>query len=185
MRGRLFYVVGASGVGKDTLMQYARDTLHDEHAVLFAHRYITRPAGAGGENHIALTLPEFELRKRYGLFAMTWQSHGLHYAIGTEIDTWLAAGLTIVVNGSRSYIPTARRRYPDLKVIWISAGHKLVAARLARRGRESQNEIAARLARNRRVDVEPPGGALHIRNDGALESAGARLVELLAGVNPL
>ena len=36
-------------------MQYARDTLHDEHAVLFAHRYITRPSGAGGENHVALT----------------------------------------------------------------------------------------------------------------------------------
>ncbi|HEV7393167.1 MAG TPA: phosphonate metabolism protein/1,5-bisphosphokinase (PRPP-forming) PhnN, partial [Burkholderiales bacterium] len=77
MQGRLFYVVGASGVGKDSLMQYARDTLHDEHAVLFAHRYITRMAGAGGENHVALTVPEFEIRKRHGLFAMSWQSHDL------------------------------------------------------------------------------------------------------------
>jgi ribose 1,5-bisphosphokinase len=185
LQGRLFYVVGASGVGKDTLMQYARDTLHDEHAVLFAHRYITRPAGAGGENHVALAAEEFEMRKRHGLFAMTWQSHGLHYAIGIEIDMWLAKGLTVVVNGSRAYISAARRRYPAMKVVWISAGPKLLAARLARRGRESRAEIAKRHARNARVDVEPPGGALHIRNDGPLESAGGRLVAVLAGENPL
>ena len=184
-QGRLFYVVGASGVGKDTLMQYARDTLHDEQAILFAHRYITRPADAGGENHVALTAAEFDVRKRHGLFAMSWQSHGLHYAIGIEIDAWLSKGLTVVVNGSRAYIRTARRRYPAMSVVWISAGPKLLAARLARRGRESRAEIAERIARNSSVDVAPPGGALHIRNDGPLESAGGRLVAVLAGENPL
>ena len=183
--GRLFYVVGASGVGKDSLMQYARDALDNAHTVVFAHRYITRAAKAGGENHIALTAVEFALRRRHGLFAMDWQSHGLHYAIGIEIDDWMAKGLTVVVNGSRSYLPVARKRYPGMSVIWISAGPQLIAARLARRGRESRAEIAARLARNSRVEAEPPGGALQIRNDGALESAGGRLVALLAGGNPL
>ncbi len=180
MERRLFYVVGASGVGKDSLMRYARDAMGDAHTVAFAHRYITRPAEPDGENHIALTKPEFLLRQRHGLFAMAWESHGLHYAIGIEIDAWLASGLTVVVNGSRTYIPAARERYPDMKVVWISAAQQVLVKRLVRRGRESLAEISARLQRNSRLGVKPPGGALHIRNDGSLESAGGRLVDLLA-----
>jgi ribose 1,5-bisphosphokinase len=181
MEGRLVYLVGASGVGKDSLIQYARDALGKRHAVVFAHRYITRPARPQGENHIALTEPEFGMRKRRGLFAMTWESHGYRYAIGLEIDEWLAKGLTVVVNGSRSYLPRARRRYPQMQVVWISAGAQVLASRLARRGRESRSEIDARLQRNSRLGVKPPGEALHISNDGPLESAGARLVAILGG----
>jgi ribose 1,5-bisphosphokinase len=177
----LFYVVGASGVGKDSLMQYARNSIGEGYAVAFAHRYITRPPKEQGENHIALSEPEFLLRKRHGLFAMAWDSHGYHYAIGLEIDEWLARGLTVVVNGSRSYIPCARKRYPEMKVVWISAGPQVLATRLARRGRESRPEISARLQRNSQLGVQPPSDVLHISNDGPLESAGGRLVALLAG----
>ena len=177
--GRLFYVVGASGAGKDSLIQYARSALDGKSAIVFAHRYITRPAQSEGENHIALTRGEFLLRKRHELFAMTWQSHGFHYAIGVEIDAWLGKGLNVIVNGSRSYIPAASARYPKMQVIWISASPQVLAARLARRGRESRAEISARLQRNARLGVEPPPGALHINNEDTLESSGALLVALL------
>ena len=180
--GRLFYVVGASGAGKDSLIQYARSALDGKSAVVFAHRYITRPAQSEGENHVALTRREFLLRKRHELFAMTWQSHGYHYAIGVEIDAWLAKGLNVIVNGSRSYIPAATARYPKMQVIWISASPQVLAARLARRGRESRAEISARLQRNARLGVEPPVGALHINNEDALESSGALLVTLLTAL---
>ena len=53
--GTLFYVVGASGAGKDSLLAYARAALGGGTPVFFAHRYITRPAEAGGENHVALS----------------------------------------------------------------------------------------------------------------------------------
>jgi ribose 1,5-bisphosphokinase len=178
-QGRLFYVVGASGVGKDSLIRYAREALGNAHAVVFAHRYITRAPEPKGENHVELTRREFTLRKRHGLFAMTWQSHGYHYAVGIEIDGWLAKGLVVVVNGSRSYLPAARKRYPDLKIVWISAKPQVLAARLVRRGRESGTQISERLARNDRLGVRPPRGALHISNEGTIESAGAQLVELL------
>jgi ribose 1,5-bisphosphokinase len=56
---RLYYVVGASGAGKDSLMQYARSALAGKGAIVFAHRYITRAAQSEGENHIALTKGEF------------------------------------------------------------------------------------------------------------------------------
>ncbi len=55
MHGRLFYVVGASGAGKDSLIEYARNALGSRDAVVFAHRYITRPPTARGENHVALS----------------------------------------------------------------------------------------------------------------------------------
>ena len=176
---RLYYVVGASGAGKDSLIQYARGALAARAAIVCAQRYITRSVQSDGENHVALTKDEFLQRKRHELFAMTWQSHGYHYGIGAEIDVWLAKGLDVVVNGSRSYIPSAIARYPKLQVIWISAAPQLLAARLARRGRESRAEISARLQRNARLGVEPPPGALHINNEGPLESAGSLLVKLL------
>lgn len=179
--GPLFYVVGASGAGKDSLIQYARDALGDAHGVVFAHRYITRPVTAGGENHIALTRSEFILRGRNGLFAIAWESHGFHYGVGIEIDAWLAKGLTVVVNGSRRHIPIARKRYPRLQVVWVTAPRDLRAARLAQRGRESRPEIKARLQRDASPGMAPDGEALHIDNDGPLESAGRRLVALLSG----
>ena len=35
---QLFYIVGASGVGKDSLMEYARLRINASMPVLFAHR---------------------------------------------------------------------------------------------------------------------------------------------------
>ena len=52
--GCLIAVVGASGVGKDSLMEGARQMLSDCH---FVQRIITRPADAGAEDHIAASLP--------------------------------------------------------------------------------------------------------------------------------
>ena len=179
MPGRLFYVVGASGVGKDSLIEYARERLAETHAIAFAHRYITRAAESGGENHIELTAGEFEQRERLGLFAMAWESHGYRYGIGIEIDAWLSKGIAVVVNGSRGYVPSVRARYPQIGIVWISADPQAVEARLEQRGRESRDEIDARLARNGRLGVAAPPGVLRIDNDGTLEEAGERLVALL------
>lgn len=101
MTNALIYIIGPSGSGKDTFINLGRQHLGREPDVCFAHRYITRPASAGGENHIALTEEEFLARQSAGLFAMNWYSHGYHYGIGIEINQWLALGLTVVVNGSR------------------------------------------------------------------------------------
>jgi ribose 1,5-bisphosphokinase len=53
-KGWLYYLVGASGCGKDSLLTYARQHLKKIEMVFFAHRYITRPPADGGENRIAL-----------------------------------------------------------------------------------------------------------------------------------
>lgn len=181
MKGRLVYIVGASGVGKDSLIQYARDKLRAHDSVVFAHRYITRAPHPGGENHVALSESEFTLRQRKGLFALSWESHGYHYGVGVEINHWLERSLDVVVNGSRGYLAVARERYAELAVIWINAKPQVLAARLQRRGRESGSQIIGRLARAARPSVSPPPDALQISNDGLLEHAGDQLVDALAG----
>lgn len=176
--GTLFYVVGASGVGKDSVLAYARARIADA-PVLFAHRYITRPAEAGGENHVAVTPQAFACMKALGLFALDWDSHGHRYGIGREIDGWLEAGANVVMNGSRAYLDTAARRYPELCVVLIEAEPQALRERLRRRGRESEAEIAARVTRAEAFTVEHPN-LVRVRNDGALAEAGERLLALLA-----
>jgi len=175
---RLVYVVGASGSGKDSLMRYARARLDHDPAIVFAHRYITRPADAGGENHLALTVEEFEARRRAGLFALHWRSHGHAYGIGIEIDQWLAMGITVVVNGSRAYLTEARQRYPALLPVWIEVTPEVLRQRLLARGRESPHEIEQRLLRHRTLSEHLTAGEV-IRNDGLLDEAGEALITFI------
>lgn len=180
MKTKLIYVMGPSGAGKDSLLGFARARLATQ-GVVFAHRYITRPDG-GGENHIALTEPEFEARSRQGLFALQWRSHALRYGIGVEIDQWLGLGCTVVVNGSRAYVSEALARYPQMTLVHVDAAHAVLAARLASRGRETAAQIAERLARQAPFEVPPGASLTRIDNSSRLEDAGAAFVEAVLRV---
>lgn len=178
MPARLIYVVGPSGSGKDSLLRYARERLAHDPGVVFAHRYITRAADAGGENHVALTPAEFASRQRNRLFALAWHSHGNAYGIGIEINQWLATGATVVVNGSRDYLAEASRHFPDLLAVSIAVPAEVLRERLLARGREPASAIEQRLDRHRRM--QSPSAQEHvIANDGPLERAGEALVALL------
>ena len=91
-RGRLIYVVGPSGAGKDSLLEWMRARLPADSGVRLARRTITRPAGAGGEDHIAATDAQFDEALARGEFALHWRANGHRYGIGREIEQWLAAG---------------------------------------------------------------------------------------------
>ena len=174
--GHLYYVMGPSGAGKDSVLAWVRE--HGAaHGVLCAHRYITRPANAGGENHVALSEQEFLSREQRGLFALTWQAHGLHYGIGNEVAHWLARDVDVLVNGSRGAFDSACKSFPTLQPIIITASPESIAKRLAARGRETEADIAKRLARVDAYAV-PPGSVL-IRNDGCLADAGAMLLQVV------
>ncbi|WP_425449989.1 phosphonate metabolism protein/1,5-bisphosphokinase (PRPP-forming) PhnN [Virgifigura deserti] len=176
--GRLVYVMGPSGAGKDSLIGYARQRLVGSPNLVFVHRYITRPADAGGENHVALSELEFESRLRQRCFGLHWSSHGHRYGIGAEIDLWLARGLHIVVNGSRAHLDEAARRYPTLLPLLITIKPEALRARLQRRGRETAAEIERRVARATEVACTHPR-LVAISNDGDLAVAGEALVALL------
>lgn len=176
MISRLIYVAGASGAGKDALMQYVRQRIDGSLPVLFAHRYITRDAAGGGENHIAVSPQEFLLRRDAGLFALHWESHGRYYGIGMEIDAWMSSGFHVVVNGSRQYLPVAAVRYPGIVPIIIEADAEIIRQRLEKRGREAAADIEGRLRRQPSVPEDLPG-LIRVLNNDSLEAGGNALLD--------
>lgn len=177
--GTLFYVIGPSGAGKDSLMTYARQQIDGRLPVLFAHRYITRPMDAGGENHVELSVAEFQKRRALGLFALDWQSHQNFYGIGNEIVNWLNAGANVVVNGSREYLSTATERFPATRVVLITVSPDVLRQRLTDRGRETPAEIDARIERSRQLVPVTHPNLILLSNDAPLAESGARFIELL------
>ena len=105
MTGKLIWLMGPSGSGKDSLLAELRQ--REQTQLLVAHRYITRDASAGSENHIALSEREFFTRAGQNLLALSWHANGLYYGVGIEIDLWLHAGFDVVVNGSLAPPPAA------------------------------------------------------------------------------
>lgn len=175
----LVYVMGPSGAGKDSVLNRAREMLTADLPVAFAHRYITRPADAGGENHVALSPAEFAHRRAHGLFALHWQAHGNDYGIGSEIDAWRQAGLIVVVSGSREHFLASGERNGDTVPVLITAPEERLRARLAGRGREDSGAVTARLQRGAAYDLDVPSLTV-IVNDGALDDAARAFVRLLA-----
>lgn len=178
---KLFYIIGPSGAGKDSLIDYLRQHCKPEHGIAFAHRYITRDANAGGENHIALSEQEFLHRKEEGLFSMDWQSHGNYYGVGLEIEGWLGRDINVVVNGSRSYLSEARNRFDNLCPILIYVDSDVLRNRLLTRGRESSDEIEQRLAKAKQDQsyLLSQNDILTVENNGSLEEAGKYLFDLI------
>ncbi len=177
-KGTLFYMMGPSGAGKDALLRFARRHIDGRNGIAFSHRYITRPADYGGENHVELSEGEFAERKAFGCFFMDWAAHGFKYAIGIEVNIWLSKGLSVVVSGSREYFPQALGIYPRVRGILVTANLKTLRKRLAMRGREDGAAILERSIRT----VEPSGNKRDIfvlENNGPLEEAGEKLVMYL------
>ncbi|MEL7158419.1 MAG: phosphonate metabolism protein/1,5-bisphosphokinase (PRPP-forming) PhnN [Actinomycetota bacterium] len=180
--GALAYVVGPSGAGKDTVLAGARRRVGPR--IRFATRTITRPPSPSERNR-STTREGFEAARLAGAFALWWEANGHRYGIGVEIDDWLADGHVVVVNGSRAQLAAAAARYGSrLHPLLITARPKILAQRLASRGRESDQERADRLTRAGAVG-RPDHERLHvIDNSGALEDAVASCTRFLEGLRP-
>lgn len=179
MEGSLVYVMGPSGAGKDSVLVRARALLPPDAPVVFAHRYITRPADTGGENHVAVTRAEFAMRRAHGLFAYHWHAHGNDYAVGREIHDWRAAGLTVVVSGSRDHFLRTGGLDSQARPVLITAPAERLKQRLAGRGRESAIETAERLERAEAYDIDDPR-LVTIVNDATIDDAASSFVRLLS-----
>lgn len=178
--GRLIYLMGPSGSGKDSVLQAAAAPLAVR-GCRIARRVITRSAEARGEDAHPVTLEEFERMERAGAFAMYWRANGLCYGIPNDIDAWLAAGHDVLVNGSRKYLPQARERYPDLLAVLLRVSPEVLRARLLARGRETLPQIEARLARNAHFADGLPGPLVELDNSVSLETTVRNLLDLLDG----
>ena len=184
MSGKLLYLVGASGSGKDSLLEGCRQRLQPSHCCFVAHRYITRALNVGGENHIHLSPGEFDMRASMGMFSMQWYSHGYSYGIGSEIDNWLAKGVNVVINGSREYLQIAMHAYPNLIPVLVQVDEDTLHQRLTLRGRENEEEIVKRLNRHRQIVDSLPGNIQLIDSSSNLQEGVDTLLKLIESMAP-
>jgi ribose 1,5-bisphosphokinase len=182
MSGSLVYVVGPSGAGKDSVLEYARMRLPANAGIIFARRFITREPGSAGEQHIPLSVSEFERVLANGHFALHWDANGLRYGIGREISTWMNLGFHVVVNGSREHLPTALKDFPDALIVCITAPVEIIRNRLSQRARESDSDIEKRIRRATSLTLPTGQNVTTIVNDGALETAGQALTQALSNL---
>lgn len=177
-RGVLFLVVGPSGVGKDSLIDGARRLLADDVSYCFPKRYITRPQDAGGEPHRAVTDEEFDRLEAQGAMMLSWEAHGHRYGIPIAAEEALMSGRAVVVNVSRQVIDEARQAWPPVRILLVTASRGVLAARLAGRGRETEDEIQRRLDR---MDAYRVVGddVCEVVNEDQLDRAIDRIVALL------
>lgn len=165
MSGRLFGVVGPSGVGKDTVMAALQEAVPNLHV---SNRVITRASNAGGEVFLSVRAAEFVTMAAAGEFALWWTAHGLSYGIPSSVEEVLAGGQDVLVNLSRNVLHEAAERFQRFEVISLTAPREVLAARLAARGREKEADILARLKRSTR-ELPRDISILEISNDRPLD----------------
>lgn len=164
-------VVGPSGVGKDTVME----ALAQDPRLSLVRRTITRDPEAGGEDYDPVTEAEFERMAEEGAFVLHWRAHGLRYGVPKA-----EAQGDRLVNLSRLVLTQAAEVFPAFMVLNLTASPQVLAKRLNARGRETAEEIEARLAKG---DKPLPEGlrVVTIDNSGPLQDT---VKQALAAIYP-
>lgn len=162
--GRFIAVVGPSGVGKDSVMAGIKAAMPD---IRLVRRVITRAPGLDGEDYDAVSPETFDSLADECAFCLHWSAHGLSYGIPADVRASTQAGTDCLANLSRGVLRDAAPLFDRFLVLHITASAQTLAARLAGRGRETEDEIRQRLARAT-VDIPPEWDMITIRNDGPL-----------------
>lgn len=175
-QGRLIAVVGASGVGKDSVMEALKAAQPELHLV---RRVISRPSTAGGEAFDGVGEDEFRARVKAGDFVLHWQAHGLFYGIPTAVLSRLDKGQDCLVNLSRAVLPVAQKRFETMLVLNLTARPETLALRLQARGREDSAQIAKRLSRAATPLPDGLRHVHHIENDASLSETVSKVLSIL------
>lgn len=175
--GFFIAIVGASGVGKDSMIRAIQKTL-PEGAFHFPRRIVTR---APDEHEANLFIPpdEFAESAARGDFVLAWSANGHSYALPESVGSAIREGRHVVANLSRKIIPVLRGTFPRVLVVHVTAEPSIVEARLVARGREGACEREERLQRGLVLDDEVHAD-LRIENNGALDDGAERLRAVLA-----
>ena len=183
-RGRIIYLMGASGVGKDSLIGYVLGRFPGEKNFVVTRRYVTRQgSGENSRYDLPVTTAEFQQLEREGFFTMSWEGYGYRYGIGRrELENNLENQFHCIINGSRRYYPLARQQYPDLVSVLVRADPGLRWLRLETRRRDNPAELATRLKNSDEslgLTKETLSPDHILNNDGPLERAGEKLITIL------
>lgn len=176
--GALICVAGASGAGKDSLINAARAHFADDPGFHFPLRYITRRQ-TPDEPHLPLSVPDYEGMLAAGEFFLHWRAHGAAYGIGRDAQTALRAGRIVVVNVSRAIIGEARAAWPRTALVHISVRPEILRSRLQSRGRDGEIALEARLQRADDASVPMAAWVYEIDNSGEFAVASQRFIALI------
>jgi phosphonate metabolism protein PhnN/1,5-bisphosphokinase (PRPP-forming) len=177
--GVLILIAGPSGAGKDTLIAAGRQAFARNPEFVFPLRFISR-AEQAGEEHIYLSPPSFEGHRLERRLYLEWEAHGHHYGIPVSVEDDLRAGRAVVFNISRQLIPAACQKWPWTEVIVITAAPEVLRHRLRKRGRETEDQIEARLKRGN-SDLLEASRPVHVfDNSGPLHTAIPQFLTLLS-----
>jgi ribose 1,5-bisphosphokinase len=182
MSARLVYLIGPSGSGKDSLLQWLLQNIQPNFPLHLARRCITRATQASGEQHEPVSHAQWDRLRDAGALALHWQANGLSYGVRSTELAPLALGHCVLVNGSRAHLVEARQRLPELTAVHISVTAERLQQRLTQRGREDAKAVESRLRRNQSLPA--PAGCADISNDGTIEVAGAALLAVVQGLLP-
>lgn len=179
--GTLLLLVGPSGSGKDSLLDYAKMHFAGDDRVQFVQRCITRLKDDDSEDHLSMTVNEFQKAEREGQFVISWGAHGLYYGLPACLLEDLEQGRLVVANGSRQTIPVLREQFPNFRVVNLMVEPDILARRLASRGREDAQDIEKRLRRSQNLEQQDLFGdeTHHLDNSGDLAVAGAAFVAII------
>jgi len=179
-KGRLFFIVGNSASGKDSLLAHAVANWKNETTkLIMAQRYITRPESPETERYVSVSEDEFKNMDKKKRFVLKWISYEINYGVKKDILKEIKKGNLVIVNVSRQIIEESRQRFPDLKVIFVKVPVDIVIQRLQERGRENDEQIQQRIERAKETGDELPGADFEIENTGTIEEGGAKLLEYL------
>ena len=168
--GTLILVVGNSGSGKDSIINGASEEYPlDLKKVYIVKRYITRPPSENEDNYFIST-EEFNEMSKQGKFALQWHIYGLNYGVPIEIEKWLKKGHPVIVNVSRIIINDTRKKYENVKVVFIEVPFDITLQRLKNRERESEEGLKERIERARNNQKFPEADFV-VDNSGELDEA--------------
>ncbi len=165
---KIVLIVGASGVGKDTLLRNVKDKIEAN----FITRYITRPPDTNEENFY-IDSDAFKILQSVDFFVSTWEAYLNYYGIAKN---QINEGLNII-SVSRSAVGDFERVYDDVTTISILLPKTILYRRLKDRGREDEEEILKRL--NRSYDTINSTNLVKFINDKSLDESTAEFLNLL------
>lgn len=144
MNTKIILIVGPSGVGKDTLLKEAQQSLCHNKEFNFVKRYVSRKPNKDEDNYY---IPKklFSFLNKYSLFSSIWEAHGNLYAIAKESILYQKVN---VISVSRGVVEDFESRYNDVTTIQITLSYEELKKRLMSRGREDERAIQKRLERS-------------------------------------
>ncbi len=169
---KLILIVGASGVGKDTLIKAIKDDIKAN----FVTRYVTRIPDENETNYY-IAKEDFVCLKDKDFFVSFWEAHGNCYGVSKNS---ILDGLNII-SVSRDSIKDFETEFEEVVTINIKIPTQMLYNRLKSRNREDENTILNRIKRSDKQVVAKR--LVEFYNDKSIEQSKQEFVSLISSLN--